>query len=457
VTERIDDDDEAARGSDLIQAASTWTLDLPDQPGADDPGHALAAGLLEVAPFVPDVTQQVYARIQELTWFRDQDPAFRSSVQLLLQRQVDVLIKQLGRGSEGEPELGFLDLSPLIPRYITLEEATQLLRISCRWLVELLPAAVSSQHRPALRHATEEFLREVAFDVAVMFARSTTRRGESDARLHDELIRALTENQPPPVIATRATGLFASGEPVRPVGLLPATPGAAEALLAMMRYRSRPPALAVVAAVHDGAVLALVPGDVEDLLPVLPPQMVRLTVVGDPASLGMLSTSMGEVLHGLRGVTIRLTNLDSWMAARAVGAAHAPYSPPEVAGHVIRVGDLVAERALSGDEVAKDALVRQCVTPLAEVNGRLLETVEAVLAADGALRVAARILLAHVNTVRYRLNRVVEITGRDPRQLGDALHFQLALAHYRLAGSRADPVGVGRGPAAGPQRASSGR
>jgi DNA-binding PucR family transcriptional regulator len=53
--------------------------------------------------------------------------------------------------------------------------------------------------------------------------------------------------------------------------------------------------------------------------------------------------------------------------------------------------------------------------------------------ADAGLQVlpAARALHVHPNTVHYRLGRIGELTGRDPRRFADVSDLLLAL---RLAG-----------------------
>jgi DNA-binding PucR family transcriptional regulator len=45
-------------------------------------------------------------------------------------------------------------------------------------------------------------------------------------------------------------------------------------------------------------------------------------------------------------------------------------------------------------------------------------------------------LFVHPNTVRYRLRRVAEITGRNPADARDALVLRIALAVGRLARAR---------------------
>jgi sugar diacid utilization regulator len=51
------------------------------------------------------------------------------------------------------------------------------------------------------------------------------------------------------------------------------------------------------------------------------------------------------------------------------------------------------------------------------------QTIEAFFAADLQMSVAARTLSLHPNSLRYRLGRIAELTGRDPRKLADLLEL----------------------------------
>jgi sugar diacid utilization regulator len=55
------------------------------------------------------------------------------------------------------------------------------------------------------------------------------------------------------------------------------------------------------------------------------------------------------------------------------------------------------------------------------------ETIEAFFTADLQVSVAAKALALHPNSLRYRLARIAELTGRDPRRLADLLELITAL------------------------------
>jgi hypothetical protein len=62
----------------------------------------------------------------------------------------------------------------------------------------------------------------------------------------------------------------------------------------------------------------------------------------------------------------------------------------------------------------------------------LVTTLRAWYAADGSAAEAAQLLHCHANTVRYRLAKVTQLTGRDLRVPDDVVHLYLALEACRL-------------------------
>lgn len=83
-----------------------------------------------------------------------------------------------------------------------------------------------------------------------------------------------------------------------------------------------------------------------------------------------------------------------------------------------------------------DAAAAAALGPLAEDTvraRRMLETLEAYLEADGNLQATAAALFVHRHTLRYRLRRIEELTGRRLRDPLDRLEFHLgsALLRYR--------------------------
>ncbi|WP_326596017.1 PucR family transcriptional regulator [Streptomyces sp. NBC_01803] len=123
-----------------------------------------------------------------------------------------------------------------------------------------------------------------------------------------------------------------------------------------------------------------------------------------------LRGALEEARHALRVAAAR--------PGQVSGAGHG-----ELASHVLLL-------PFVPDDVRR-AFTARLLEPLRDYDRRhraeLVPTLEAFLAADGSwTRCAARLHL-HVNTLRYRIGRVEQLTGRDLTRLEDKVDFFLAL------------------------------
>jgi DNA-binding PucR family transcriptional regulator len=100
--------------------------------------------------------------------------------------------------------------------------------------------------------------------------------------------------------------------------------------------------------------------------------------------------------------------------------------------------ELLPERALAGDPLARERLVQEVYRPLQSTGTALVETVSAFLEQTSSLEATARVLFVHPNTVRYRLRRVTEVSGYAPSDPRQALTLRVALALGRLADAHPD-------------------
>ena len=122
-------------------------------------------------------------------------------------------------------------------------------------------------------------------------------------------------------------------------------------------------------------------------------------------------------------------------ASAALAGLHAAAAWPD-APRPVSADDLLPERALDGDPLARAALAEQVAAPLQSAGPELLETVRTVLGNGGNLEATARALFVHTNTVRYRLKRAAELTGCSATDPRGAWTLQLALALGQLEGQR---------------------
>ena len=124
---------------------------------------------------------------------------------------------------------------------------------------------------------------------------------------------------------------------------------------------------------------------------------------------------------GLRGA------LEEARHARRIAAARVGRvcvsGPEELASHVLLL-------AAVPDEVRRafrSRLLDKVVGYDLEHQADLVRTLEAFLRYDGSWTRCAGALHVHVNTLRYRIGRIEELTGRDLSKLEDRVDFYLAL------------------------------
>jgi PucR family transcriptional regulator, purine catabolism regulatory protein len=114
-------------------------------------------------------------------------------------------------------------------------------------------------------------------------------------------------------------------------------------------------------------------------------------------------------------------------------ALEAAGPPGDPARRVATVGDLGSHRLLLArqEDAALEAISRGLLGPLADYDrrqhGDLVASLRAFLEHNGNWEAAARALAVHRHTLRYRIHRVAELTGRDLDRAGDRVEFWLAL------------------------------
>ena len=117
-------------------------------------------------------------------------------------------------------------------------------------------------------------------------------------------------------------------------------------------------------------------------------------------------------------------------AARSAKAALAGFAVADAwrrTPRPVRADDLLPERALAGDPLARQELVRGVYQPLRDHSSDLLATLACYLDTGRSLEATARELFVHPNTVRYRLKRISEIIGWDATGAREALALHTAI------------------------------
>ncbi|MET8471440.1 PucR family transcriptional regulator ligand-binding domain-containing protein [Streptomyces sp. NPDC006422] len=174
--------------------------------------------------------------------------------------------------------------------------------------------------------------------------------------------------------------------------------------------------LPAVSAEHDGSEQGLL----ADTL---------LTAVREPLAAGLaddgrLTIGVSAAVHsaeGLRGALEEARHARRVAAARTGTVCAAGHQ--ELASHVLLL-------PFVPDDVRR-AFTARLLDPLRDYDHKhraeLIATLEAFLDCDGSWTRCASRLHLHVNTLRYRVGRIEQLTGRDLSRLEDKLDFFLAL------------------------------
>ncbi|MGY0490982.1 PucR family transcriptional regulator [Streptomyces sp. WG-D5] len=174
--------------------------------------------------------------------------------------------------------------------------------------------------------------------------------------------------------------------------------------------------LPAVAAEHDGSEQGLL---ADSLL-----TAVREPLAAGLADDGRLTIGVSAAVHsaeGLRGALEEARHARRVAAARTGVVCAAGHQ--ELASHVLLL-------PFVPDDVRR-AFTARLLDPLRDYDHKhraeLITTLEAFLDCDGSWTRCASRLHLHVNTLRYRVGRIEQLTGRDLSRLEDKLDFFLAL------------------------------
>lgn len=362
-----------------------------------------------------DIATITLKRLEEtLPWYAEMPPARRSAVGLVAQAGITSFI-QWYDDPESTPWIAS-DIFAAAPREllrsVSLQQTLQLIRVTVEVTEERV--AGNGEH---LREAILLYSREVAFAAADVYARAAEARGLWDARLEalvvDSILTGEADEELPSRIA--ALGWHGHGEVAVLVGTTPP-----QFDVDQLRRTARKLGVDVLIGVQ-GSRLVLVVGrseqsahgdDVNGELPF--DEIAR-----------RLEPGFGEGFLVL-GPTVPAL-VDASQSARAALAGFAVARAWRHAPRPVEADDLLPERALAGDPLAKQTLVERIYRPLQSHSADLVATLWAYLDNGRSLEATARELFVHPNTVRYRLKRVSEVIGWDATGPREALILQTAL------------------------------
>jgi hypothetical protein len=384
-----------------------------------------------------DIATVTIKRLEDtLPWYAEMPPARRSAVGLVAQAGITSFI-QWYDDPESTPWIAS-DIFAAAPREllrsVSLQQTLQLIRVT----VEVTEERVAGKGEH-LREAILLYSREVAFAAADVYARAAEARGLWDARLEalvvDSILTGEADEELPSRIA--ALGWHGHGEVAVLVGTTPP-----HFDVDQLRRTARKLGVDVLIGVQ-GSRLVLVLGRAEGAArtdePAVDLAFVEIAKRLEPG-FGVGYLVLGPTVPAL---------VDAGQSARAALAGFAVARAWRHAPRPVEADDLLPERALAGDPLAKQTLVERIYRPLQTHSADLVATLWAYLDNGRSLEATARELFVHPNTVRYRLKRVSEVIGWDATGPREALILQTALVLGSIGtdATRRRPTTLRRTPA----------
>lgn len=364
-----------------------------------------------------------------LPWYGSMPPSRRSAVGLVAQTGISSFIAWY-ENPDATPWIAsdvFSSAPRELLRSISLQETLQLIRV----VVTVVEERVAPRS-DALREAIMHYSRDVAFAAADVYARQAEARGLWDARLEalvvDSILTGESDDELPSRIA--ALGWHGDGEAAVLVG------SAERSVDVDQLRRTARHAGADVLIGLQGTRLVLVLGRMapqpKDGTAGPGPEEPRRSFLDIAARLSegfaegplVLGPTVDNLIEASRSARAALAGVAVARAWR-----HAPRPVP--------ADDLLPERALAGDGLARRTLIEQIYEPLLAHSSELMETLWCYLDNGRSLEATARELFVHPNTVRYRLKKVSEVIGWNATGARESLILQSAL----IAGSIAQQGG----------------
>jgi DNA-binding PucR family transcriptional regulator len=404
-----------------------------------DNQFVLARSTLELLDSVPEsalrrlkqysgrlATEAVSAMHERLPFFADLEASQRASVALVVQTAVVNFAEwmQDPRSNVSYTARAFELVPQDLTRRIALRHSVDMVRVTMEFFEEVVPMLARSEEQlTALTVGILKYSRDLAFTAATAYADAAEARGTWDSRMEASVVDAVVRGDTGAELLSRAAAL--NWDTTAPATVVVGTPargqqdagGQDARRLASQGVRdvAARHGRAALTDVHGTWLVAVVSGQLSptdkffnDLLDAFSDGPV---VIGPTAP--MLTAayhSASEAISGMNAVA-------GWRGA-----------PRPVLAR-----ELLPERALMGDASALAALHTDVMRPLAEAGPTLTETLDAYLDCGGAIEACARQLFVHPNTVRYRLRRIADFTGRDPTLPRDAYVLRVAATVGQLA------------------------
>jgi DNA-binding PucR family transcriptional regulator len=356
-------------------------------------------------------TQAVTVMQERLPFFAELEASQRASLALVVQTAVASFVEWM---TDPHSNVNYtaraFELMPQdLTRRMPLRHSVDMLRVTMEYFEEVAPVLTRDEEQlTALTVGIMKYSRDLAFSAATAYADAAEARGSWDSRMEASVVDAVVRGDTGPELLSRAAAL--NWDTTAPATVVVGTPPLGREDRASQDVRD-------IAARHGRAALIDVHGTY--LVAIVSGQLTQTEkVFGDllgafsdgPVVIGPTAPMLTAAYHSASEAISGMNAVAGWRGA-----------PRPVLAR-----ELLPERALMGDASAIAALHTDVMRPLADAGPTLTETLDAYLDCGGAIEACARKLFVHPNTVRYRLRRIADFTGRDPTLPRDAYVLRVA-------------------------------
>ncbi len=367
-----------------------------------------------------EMASATLARLErDLPWYKDMPPSRRSAVGMVAQAGITSFISWYE--SPGSTPWIASDVFGVAPREllrsVSLQQTLQLIKVTVEVVEDFLKDAPHE-----LREGILHYSRDIAFAAADVYARAAEARGLWDARLEalvvDSILSGEYDQELPSRIA--ALGWTGHGEVSVIVGTSPRMVDV-DAIRRTARH-------------HDTDVLVGVQGN---RLVVVVGRRIEEDSTHEVISFIDIAAALDESFGPgtyVVGPTVPAV-VDAVKSAKAALAGFSVAKSRREPPRPLLADDVLPERALAGDPLARRALIQGIYEPLRDHALDLLGTVWTYFETGHSLEATARELFVHPNTVRYRLKKVIEVVDWDPGVPRDAFTIHVAV----ILGSMSEP------------------
>ncbi|BBY15313.1 PucR family transcriptional regulator [Mycolicibacterium litorale] len=388
------------------------------------------ASTVEVLQTVPDsvlrrlkqysgrlATEAVASMQDRLPFFAGLEASQRASVHLVVQTAVVNFVEWMRnpQSNVSYTAQAFEVVPQDLTRRIALRQTVEMVRTTMEFFEEAVPLlARSDEQVTALTAGILRYSRDLAFAAASAYADAAEARGAWDTRMEANVVDAVVRGDVGPELQSQAATL--NWDATAPATVIVGLPHpdridlASDDVRDVVTRNDR----AALSDVHGTWLVAIVSGPLSATDRFL---KELLAVFAD-----------GPVVVGPTAPTLSAAHLSATEAIAGMNAVAGWSGAPRP----VSARELLPERALLGDATAIAALEAEVMRPLGDAGPALSETLDAYLDAGGAIEACARQLFVHPNTVRYRLKRIADFTGRDPTLPRDAYVLRVASTVGRL-------------------------